>query len=145
MKCECLERDLHEKDSSVVSMKSQLSSMKAEFSGSSTTIANLEATIREKDRRIEILQSQRQRSGAENEEEVNRVKRSQEKLEARVASLREQLTEKDVSVEGTFLPYCSNKFVSFLLVKVYYNRHYFISSFACTCATYKLRTTHART
>lgn len=119
MKCECLERDLHEKDSTVVSMKSQLSSMKAEFSGSSTTIANLEATIREKDRRIEILQSQRQRSGAENEEEVNRVKRSQEKLEARVASLREQLTEKDVSVEGTFLSYCSDKFVSFLLMKVY--------------------------
>lgn len=100
-------------------MKSQLSSMKAEFSGSSTTIANLEATIREKDRRIEILQSQRQRSGAENEEEVNRVKRSQEKLEARVASLREQLTEKDVRVEGTFLSFCSNKFVSFLLMKVY--------------------------
>lgn len=97
-KCECLERDLQEKDSSIATIKAQLSSVKAEYSGSSTTIANLEATIRDKDRHIEILQSQRQRSGAENEEEVNRVRRAQEKLEARVASLREQVTDKDVRV-----------------------------------------------
>ena len=98
MKCECLERDLQEKDSSISSIKAQLSSVKSEHAGSSGTISNLEATIRDKDRHIEILQGQRQRSGAENEEEVNRVKRAHEKLEARVASLRVQLSDKDVCV-----------------------------------------------
>ena len=43
-----------------------------------------------------MLQSQRQRSGVESEEELSRVKRSNEKLESRVASLREQLSDKEV-------------------------------------------------
>lgn len=55
-----------------------------------------------------MLQTQRQRSGAENEEEVNRVKRAHEKLEARVASLslslREQLADKDVCVVTSVRP-----------------------------------------
>lgn len=72
-------------------------SFKAEHASSSSTISNLEATIRDKDKHIEILQGQRQRSGAETEEELGRVKRSHEKLEARVASLREQLTDKEVN------------------------------------------------
>ena len=83
---------------SISSIKSQLLSVKAEHAGSSNAISNLEATIRDKDKHIEILQSQRQRSGVESEEELGRVKRSHEKLEARVATLREQLTDKEVTV-----------------------------------------------
>ena len=83
-------------------MKAELFSVKSEYTSSSSTISNLEATIRDKERHIEMLQTQRERSGAENEEEVNRVKRAHDKLESRVASLslslREQLAEKDVRV-----------------------------------------------
>lgn len=81
---------------SVLSIKSQLSSLKAEHASSSGTISNLEATVRDKDKHIAMLQDQRQRSGAESEEELTRVKRSHDKLEARVTSLREQLSEKEV-------------------------------------------------
>ena len=87
---------MHEKDLSVLSVKSQLSSLKAEHAGSFDTISNLEATVRDKDKHIEMLQDQRQRNGAESEEELTRVKRSHDKLEARVTSLREQLSEKEV-------------------------------------------------
>lgn len=95
-KCEGLEKDLHEKDLSISNVKSQLSSLKAEHASSSTVISNLEATVCDKDKHIEMLQSQRQRSGVESEEELSRVKRSNEKLESRVASLREQLSDKEV-------------------------------------------------
>ncbi|XP_029203230.2 LOW QUALITY PROTEIN: ELKS/Rab6-interacting/CAST family member 1-like [Acropora millepora] len=100
LKCESLEKDLHEKDLSVLSVKSQLSSLKAEHAGSFDTISNLEATVRDKDKHIEMLQDQRQRNGAESEEELTRVKRSHDKLEARVTSLREQLSEKEVETTG---------------------------------------------
>lgn len=99
-KCECLEKDLHDKELSISNIKTQLLSFKAEHASSSSTISNLEATIRDKDKHIEILQGQRQRSGAETEEELGRVKRSHEKLEARVASLREQLTDKEGDIAG---------------------------------------------
>lgn len=72
--------------------------MKAEYASSSSTISNLEATIREKEQHIEILQSQRQRSGAETEEEFSRVKRAHEKLEAQAAALREQVTDREVTL-----------------------------------------------
>ena len=48
-----------------------------------------------------MLQGQRQRNGAETEEELGRVKRAHEKLEARVASLREQLADKEVSANNS--------------------------------------------
>ena len=94
--CESLERDLLEKDSSISTMKTNLASLKAEHAGSSSTISHLEATIRDKDKHIEILQGQRQRSGEETDEELGRVKRAHEKLEGRLASLREQLSDKEV-------------------------------------------------
>ena len=77
-------------------MKTNLASLKAEHAGSSSTISHLEATIRDKDKHIEILQGQRQRSGEETDEELGRVKRAHEKLEGRLASLREQLSDKEV-------------------------------------------------
>ena len=77
-------------------MKTNLVSLKAEHAGSSSTISHLEATIRDKDKHIEILQGQRQRSGEETDEELGRVKRAHEKLEGRLASLREQLSDKEV-------------------------------------------------
>lgn len=97
-KCESLERDLLEKDSSISSMKTNLASLKAEHAGSSSTISHLEATIRDKDKHIEILQGQRQRSGEETDEELGRVKRAHEKLEGRLASLREQLSDKEEDI-----------------------------------------------
>ena len=77
-------------------MKTNLASLKADHAGSSSTISHLEATIRDKDKHIEILQGQRQRSGEETDEELGRVKRAHEKLEGRLASLREQLSDKEV-------------------------------------------------
>ena len=77
-------------------MKTNLASLKADHAGSSNTISHLEATIRDKDKHIEILQGQRQRSGEETDEELGRVKRAHEKLEGRLASLREQLSDKEV-------------------------------------------------
>ena len=77
-------------------MKTNLASLKAEHAGSSSTISHLEATIRDKEKHIEILQGQRQRSGEETDEELARVKRAHEKLEGRLASLREQLSDKEV-------------------------------------------------
>ena len=94
--CDSLERDLLEKDSSISTIKTHLASLKAEHAGSSSTITHLEATIRDKDKHIEILQSQRQRSGEETDEELSRVKRAHEKLEGRLTSLREQLSDKEV-------------------------------------------------
>ena len=79
--------------------------MKAEHESSSSVISSLEACIRDKDKHIEMLHSQRQRSGVENEEEVNRVKRVHEKLEARVTSLKEQLSDKEV---GSFPSFCNH-------------------------------------
>ncbi|KAK3722298.1 hypothetical protein QZH41_017751, partial [Actinostola sp. cb2023] len=94
-RCESLESELLDKDSGMSTLRAQLSSLRGEHQDSATTITNLEATIRDKDRYIEMLQTQRQRNGIELNEEVENLKRSNEKLESKVTSLREELYKKE--------------------------------------------------
>ncbi|XP_032235245.2 ELKS/Rab6-interacting/CAST family member 1 isoform X2 [Nematostella vectensis] len=89
-RCETLHTEIGDKEATLASTKGQLAALRAEHQDSASTISSLEATIRDKDRYIEMLQAQRQRSGKEQQEEVSTVQRNYERLESRLEVMKEE-------------------------------------------------------
>uniref|UniRef100_A0AAY4EEU0 ELKS/RAB6-interacting/CAST family member 2 n=1 Tax=Denticeps clupeoides TaxID=299321 RepID=A0AAY4EEU0_9TELE len=94
-KIENLQEQLKDKERQLGSLRERVKSLQTDSSNTDTALATLEEALSEKEKIIERLKEQREREGREKLEEVDMYKRENKELKDRLASLQNQLSDKE--------------------------------------------------